>query len=111
MKSGGYWFVSLRNSFSRRAKQLLGRGTKGFFRTSPFLILSFCTAFILLYQLIFERGGPDEWRHPLLLTLLFFLILIVVSDLVLKHFIKKNSWLWVIELFMCLGFIYYWIVT
>jgi hypothetical protein len=61
--------------------------------------------------LIFERGGPDEWRYPFLLRLLFFLVLIVVSDVILKRFIEKNYWLWIIELIMCLGFLYYWIIS
>lgn len=84
---------------------------KWFARTSPFVILSVVTAFILLYQVVFESGGPDEWRHPLLLRLLFFLILIIIADLILKHFIQRNYWLWIAELFISLGFIYYWIVT
>jgi hypothetical protein len=82
-----------------------------FARPSPFVILSIVAAFLFLYQLIFESGGPDEWRHPLLLRLLLFVFLLVVADLVLKHFIQKHYWLWLIELFLCLVLIYYWIVT
>ena len=83
---------------------------KWFARTSPFVLLSVISAFLLLYQLIFA-GGAKEWRHPLLAELLFLVVLFVVIDIVLKQFIQKNYWLWIIELLLCLGLIYYWIVT
>lgn len=84
---------------------------KWFARTSPFLVLSLVTAFLLVYQTVFEHGGADEWRHPLILRLLLFLILLVGIDLILKYVIKKNAWLWGIELLLCLGLFYYWIIT
>ena len=80
-------------------------------RTTPFVILSLICTVVLLYELIIERDGPAEWRDSLLFKLLFFLVAIILTDVVLKYFIKtRNYWIWIIEAFLCLGFIYYWIV-
>ncbi|MDQ6814389.1 MAG: hypothetical protein M3040_11670 [Bacteroidota bacterium] len=84
---------------------------KWFARTSPFLLLSIIIAFLFVYQLLFERGGSNEWAHPWLLKLLFLFFLSIILDLILKHYISKNVWLWTIELLLCLGFIYYWIIS
>lgn len=84
---------------------------KWFTRTSPFVILAVVSAFILLYQTIFERGGPDGWKYPLLGKLFFLVVIIVAIDLILKRLIQKNYLLWTIELLLCLGVVYYWIVT
>jgi hypothetical protein len=50
-------------------------------------------------------------RYPLLLKLLFFIIIIVITDFILKHLISRNYLLWIIEILMSLSLLYYWIVT
>jgi hypothetical protein len=84
---------------------------KWFGRLSPFVILSVFTVFIILYQLIFAPAGVTEWRDQLLFRLLGFLVLIVVIDVSLKHFIKKTLFIWLAEIFVSLAFVYYWIVS
>ncbi len=80
-------------------------------RTSPFVILSLFAAAVLLYELVLEPGVPEGLRYPLLLKLLFFIIIIVITDFILKHLISRNYLLWIIEILMSLSLLYYWIVT
>jgi len=85
---------------------------KWFNRTSPFVILSVIIIIVMLYELIFAGFGREEWRYPFLSRLLIFLIGIVVSDLVLKTLISsRNYWIWIIETFLCLALLYFWIVS
>lgn len=81
-------------------------------RTTPFVVIALFSAIVLLYQFITQGGGPDGWRYPFLLRLLFFILFIIAVDLILKYAIAtKTFWIWVVEIFLCLGLLYYWIVT
>ena len=85
---------------------------KWFQNTTPFVILSVFAAIIILYEIVFEGAGFAEWRVPVIFKLLIFLAVIIIIDVILKFYIKcSNAWIWFIELFSCLGFIYYWIIS
>jgi hypothetical protein len=84
---------------------------KWFTRTTPFVVIAVISAIVILVELIIERGGPEGIRLPLLLKLFFFLVTISAIDVLLKFYFKKNYNIWIIEIIMCLGLFYYWIVT
>jgi hypothetical protein len=80
-------------------------------RTSPFLIFYVLGLLWIIYELIFGRVGADGWGDLAIYSVLPFIILFIVVDVVLKLSIKKSVvWLWVIEAFLSLALIYYWIV-
>jgi hypothetical protein len=79
-------------------------------RISPFVILSVITGLLLTSQLLFV-SGPGEWKTQSSLKIAGLLLLLIGLDVVLKVILKRNLWLWILELFLCLVLFYYWIVT
>lgn len=85
---------------------------KWFTRTTPFVIISVITSFIILYSLLVEKGGTEGFRLSLVLRLFFFLLAIILLDIVLKFYISKKTFLiWILETLLCLALVYYWIIT
>lgn len=84
---------------------------KWFTRTSPFLILSVPCAFLILFHLVFGNDGQFEWKRQFIFRLFYALLFLVVLDVLLKNLLNKNYWLWITEIVLCLGFVYYWIVS
>jgi len=84
---------------------------KRLFITTPFLIISILSLLWILYELIIERGGFEGWGLLTIYSILPFLIGIIIVDLVLKLLLKTAvKWMWLIEGFLLLGLVYYWIV-
>jgi hypothetical protein len=83
-----------------------------FNRITPFVIIAVVTSLFVLFQIIFGYATLDAWKYPILWKLLLFLLATIIIDVLLKYTIKKkNYWIWIIESFLCLVLVYYWIVS
>ena len=81
------------------------------FKTTPFLILYVLGLLGIIYQLITEFGRVDSWGYMAIFAVLPFIIAMIIIDVLLKAFIKQSmKWVWIIEAFLSLVLIYYWIV-
>jgi hypothetical protein len=81
------------------------------FKTTPFLLLYVFGLFGIVYQLIVEFAGPQSWGHMAVFAVLPFIVAMIIIDLLLKTFIKQSmKWIWIIESFLSLALVYYWIV-
>jgi hypothetical protein len=84
---------------------------KWFLRTTPFVILAVITAMLFVFQMVFAKTAFNDWKYNILIKLFLFLVFVVAVDVLLKWALKKNSWLWAIELFLCLALVYGWIIS
>jgi hypothetical protein len=65
----------------------------------------------MLFEVIVDRGGSSGFGYLAVYSVLPFLAIMVLLDVILKLLItQKTSWIWMIEGFCSLGFVYYWIV-
>lgn len=78
-------------------------------RLSPFVVLSVVTALLFFAQLILAKGA--EWKFAVSLKLFTFLLVLLVLDFVFKLAFTKDYVLWVVELFLCLALLYYWVIS
>lgn len=85
---------------------------KWFNRVTPFVMLSVVLLLLILYFLIIERRVSEGFGYWSVLRIIIFLATVIVIDLALKYLIsRKNYLIWIIEMFLCLGLLYYWIVS
>jgi hypothetical protein len=84
---------------------------KWFARKTPFLILSIVGCIVLMYEIGFDTHESNQLKSSLLFKLLFLIIAMALADTILKRFFIKNTWVWIIEILMCFGLLYYWIVS
>ena len=84
---------------------------KRLLRTTPFFIFYLLGMLWIMYELIFERGGAEGWAELAIYSILPLIVLLIIVDVVLKLLIKTSLvWIWVLEAFLSLGLVYYWIV-
>lgn len=63
-------------------------------------------------MLIIERRALEGLGYALISRTLVFLVAIIVIDLSLEYMMPKTNYrIWIIELILCSGLLYYWIVT
>jgi len=81
-------------------------------RITPLFIISILIVLYVIYEVAVVRGGPDGWRYSLLGRIVTLLFITGLTDVILKIvFRQKIVWLWITEIVLCLGLLYYWIVT
>lgn len=80
-------------------------------KTTPFLILYAVGLLYILFEVVFN-SGLERWGVVTIYSVLPFLLFTFLVDVILKIVLKtKLLWIWMIELTLLLGLVYYWIIT
>ncbi len=75
-----------------------------------FLLVSIPMMLLALFEWITSGGEAEGWGAMTLFLLLPFAAIMLVSDVLLKIFVKSLLAIWIVEGILSLGLLYYWIV-
>ena len=78
---------------------------------TPFLIFSVPAVLYVLFELVSSSFVIEGWVYRMVNFLLPVALIMIVADVLLKYLITKTAQIWIVELILSLGFVYYWIVT
>lgn len=85
---------------------------KRLLRLTPLFAIAISLLALMVYEGVIERGGPDGWKYSLLGKFVKLLLVVIAFDVLLKLVFKqKLIWLWITESLVCLGFVYYWVIS
>lgn len=78
-------------------------------RFTPFIIVSAFFAVIILYEFLIAKGGPQGWGYMAAYAMSVCVVVMMIIDMLLWHFIKPENkkWVWLGELLAIIGFILY----
>jgi len=78
---------------------------------TPFILVCVVVVIGAIYFLFTQHSAPEGMGLMFTGSILMLIAVMLVIDIILKRIIKlKTLWVWVAELVLILGLIYYWIV-
>lgn len=76
-----------------------------------FLVVSILIFVYMLFEWIASGRTVEGWVYRMVNLLLPVAIGMLITDLLLKYFVRSLKAIWIVELLLLLGVIYYWIVS
>ena len=76
-----------------------------------FLVVSILIFVYMLFEWIAAGGTAEGWVYRMVNLLLPVAIGMLITDLLLKYFVRSLKAIWIVEALLFLGVIYYWIVS
>ena len=76
-----------------------------------FFVISFLLFLYMLFELIASGGTVEGWVYRMVNLLLPVAVGMLITDVLLKYFVKSLKIIWIVEALLLLGVIYYWIVS
>lgn len=76
-----------------------------------FLVVSILIFVYMLFEWIASGRTVEGWVYRMVNLLLPVAIGMLIADLLLKYFVRSLKAIWIVELLLLLGVIYYWIVS
>ncbi|MEX6687838.1 hypothetical protein QTN47_10055 [Danxiaibacter flavus] len=80
-------------------------------RITPFILAS-STAIVAAFSFLLTGGDTFKYRIGFFIPLVLLSIVPLILDFLLKRYLQSRGlvWIWVTELILLLGAVYYWIV-
>ncbi len=76
-----------------------------------FLVVSILIFVYMLFEWIASGRTVEGWVYRMVNLLLPVAIGMLIADLLLKYFVRSLKAIWIVEVLLLLGVIYYWIVS